>query len=276
VGPSARPQTRGTAPRVDSRSRTPSRGGGPVEGLSLSSAVAARRTALRLPEDLPLVSWRRIGRQINLIGDSSQWWLADWLVYGQARFPDRYKQAVAETSLEYQTLRNYAWVARRFEMSRRRDKVSFQHHAEVAALPEPDQDLWLNRAERLGWSLSELRRQLRTARSNAVEGRSATAELTAEPTAELTAEPTAELTAELTAESETAQQVGIAVTLKLCIPLDKKNRWQAAANTSNQELAQWLVSIADEATEDRDNDGGDGDHGNGRDNSNGKVDAKPA
>jgi hypothetical protein len=111
--------------------------------------------------------------QIHLIGDSSQWWLADWLVYGQARFPDRYKQAVAETLLEYRTLRNYAVVARRVDMSRRRDKLSFQHHAEVAALPEPDQDLWLNRAERLGWSLSELRRQLRNARSSAVEGQSA-------------------------------------------------------------------------------------------------------
>ncbi len=32
-----------------------------------------------------------------------------------------------------------AWVARRFPVSRRRDTVSFQHHAEVAALPEPEQ-----------------------------------------------------------------------------------------------------------------------------------------
>ena len=41
--------------------------------------------------------------------------------------------------LDYQTLRNYAWVARRFAMSRRRDTLSFGHHAEVPALPEPEQ-----------------------------------------------------------------------------------------------------------------------------------------
>ena len=51
------------------------------------------------------------------------------------------------------------------------------------------------------------------------------------------------------AEPQTAQQIGIAVTLKLCIPPDKKKRWQAAADTKNQELDEWLVSIADEATE---------------------------
>jgi hypothetical protein len=41
---------------------------------------------------------------------------------------------------------NYAWVARRFAMSRRRDTLSFGHHAEVAALPEPEQDFWLREA----------------------------------------------------------------------------------------------------------------------------------
>ena len=49
--------------------------------------------------------------------------------------------------LDYQTLRNYAWVARRFPAGRRRAGVSFAHHAEVARLPEPEQDYWLRRAE---------------------------------------------------------------------------------------------------------------------------------
>ena len=35
----------------------------------------------------------------------------------------------------------------RFDLSRRRDKLSFGHHAELAALPEHEQDEWLDQAE---------------------------------------------------------------------------------------------------------------------------------
>jgi len=116
--------------------------------------------------DIPFSSWQSIGRQLHLIHDSSAWWLADWLLYGETAFPDRYRKAITETSLDYQTLRNYAWVARKFVYSRRRDKLSFQHHAEVASLSPEQQDFWLDECERLNWSRNELRRQIRTARAN--------------------------------------------------------------------------------------------------------------
>jgi hypothetical protein len=142
-------------------------------------------------------------------------------------------------------------------MSRRRDKLSFQHHAEVAPLPEPDQDLWLNRAERLGWSLSELRRQLRNARSNAAEERPASS-ATAGPPSLATAGPPSLATAgpasPATAEPQATQQASIVLTLRLCISPDKRKRWQAAADVRDQGLAEWLVSIADEAVEDSRND----------------------
>jgi len=86
------------------------------------------------------------------------------LVYGQNRHPDRYREAIAFVHLDYQTLRNYAWVARRFELGRRRDRLSLQHHAEVASLPSADQDRWLDMAEKLGWSRNELRRHIRADR----------------------------------------------------------------------------------------------------------------
>ncbi|GEM_PF-797765 len=223
--------TCGATPKVNSKPKATSRDS-QVDGLSLSGSVAARRTTLRLPENLPLTSWRRIGRQINLIGDSSQWWLADWLVYGQSRFPGRYKQAVEETGLEYQTLRNYAYVARRFDVSRRRDKLSFQHHSEVAPLPEPEQDLWLDRAQTFGWSLSEFRQHLRNARQNRDGARGG------RPPRASNGQP------------PRPREVEIAVLLRLYISPEKKERWQAVASTRNQELDEWLVSIADEAADD--------------------------
>ena len=94
------------------------------------------------------------------IADSSAWCLGDWVVFGASRYSDRYLRAIEQAGLEYQTLRNYAWVARRFESSRRREALSFQHHAEVASLPEPEQDLWLQRADAAQWSKTELRRRI--------------------------------------------------------------------------------------------------------------------
>jgi hypothetical protein len=63
--------------------------------------------------------------------------------------------------LDYQTLRNYAVVARRFELYRRRDNLAFQHHAEVCPLSDHDQDYWLDLAAAGHWSRNELRRNLR-------------------------------------------------------------------------------------------------------------------
>jgi hypothetical protein len=120
---------------------------------------------LQLPEQLPFERWLRVGRQLAGIHSSSAWYLGDWLVYGETAFSERYRKAIEQTSLDYQTLRNYAWVARRFSLSRRRDSLSFGHHAEVAALPEAEQDFWLRKADELNWSVKHLRQQVRVSLS---------------------------------------------------------------------------------------------------------------
>jgi hypothetical protein len=117
-------------------------------------------TRCELPQGLPLDAWCRIGVQLSALVEASSWWIGDWLVYGERNYPLRYRRAMDETSLDYQTLRNYAWIARKFEPRRRRIGLSFQHHVEVAALPTNEQDHWLDFAERFGWSRNELRRQI--------------------------------------------------------------------------------------------------------------------
>jgi len=129
--------------------------------MQLHPSVQVTKSCLLFPKAQSLSSWEEIGRQIISISDSSTWWIADWLVYGENNFKDRYLEAIAKTNLNYQTLRNYAWVARRFDSSRRRDKLSFGHHSEVAALDPPAQDYWLRKAEGFGWSRNQLRSQVR-------------------------------------------------------------------------------------------------------------------
>jgi hypothetical protein len=126
-----------------------------------SGLVVVPRTGLVFPRRLPFAAWLGIGAQLAAVATSSAWCLGDWLVYGQAAYGGRYRDAIERTGLDYQTLRNYAWVAGRFELSRRRDTLSFGHHAEVAALPAPEQDFWLRKAEEFHWSTMRLRREVR-------------------------------------------------------------------------------------------------------------------
>jgi hypothetical protein len=119
------------------------------------------RTGMKLPKQLPYEKWLGIGRRLAAVSTSSAWCLGDWLIYGEDAYNGRYRDAIEQTSLDYQTLRNYAWVARRFPLYRRRDTLSFAHHAEVAGLSEPEQDFWLRKAAGLSWSRNRLRQEVR-------------------------------------------------------------------------------------------------------------------
>jgi hypothetical protein len=120
-----------------------------------------RKNGLRIPRNFPFEAWIRLGEELSSFATSSAWCLGDWLIYGESFFTGRYQDAIERTSLDYQTLRNCAWVARKFPIHRRHDGLSFGHHAEVASLPEPEQDFWLRKAESLGWSRNALRSQVR-------------------------------------------------------------------------------------------------------------------
>jgi hypothetical protein len=184
----------------------------PREAAIVRTHGRSTPTALHLRNGIPFDDWLDVGRRISLIASASGWWLGDWLVYGQRTYRERYRAALEATPLDYQTLRNYAWVARRFEQSRRRDGLSFQHHAEVAAMAEADQDIWLQRAERLGWSRNELRRRIGAARRR-----------------------------ELGAGDEAT------IVVRMQVPALREQRWREAASAANLELGDWLASAADDA-----------------------------
>ncbi|WP_235490540.1 LmbU family transcriptional regulator [Frankia sp. AvcI1] len=131
--------------------------------LSLMGLEAKmQKSGMTFPQNLSERSWEKIGISLRELTNSSAWWLADWLIFGEAAYGwRRYQEAIERTGLDYQTLRNYAWVARRFEHHRRRDGLSFAHHAEVTRLSTPEQDYWLRKAEQQNWSRNELRRAIR-------------------------------------------------------------------------------------------------------------------
>jgi hypothetical protein len=113
--------------------------------------------------ELQPAEWIQWGRWLGTVGRGSAWWIGDWVRYGNARYGERYKLVASITGYDTQTLMNIAYVTSRFEPSRRRESLSFSHHAEVAALSREEQDRWLDQAmfERL--SVRGLRAELRRA-----------------------------------------------------------------------------------------------------------------
>lgn len=105
-------------------------------------------TSLEIPEDATFREWETIGDTLRKIDGSRLWWWGDWCNHGERRYGEKYTQALEAGDYTYQGLANAAWVSSRIESSRRREKVSWSAHAEVAALEAKDQDRWLDRAER--------------------------------------------------------------------------------------------------------------------------------
>ncbi len=211
------------------------------EILRVDNSVILQKSGLHFQNIPNFRKWELIGEQIFSVADSSTWWIADWLAYGESAFQERYREAIRKTSLNYQTLRNYAWVARRFELSRRRDNLSFAHHAEVAALDPPEQDFWLRKAEEYGWSRNHLRSQIRSSLRERT-----TTELPGTG-AQDKDDDVADRGEMLPREPVGNLAVGFPDSLELRISTDQLERFRAAAVTHNLELEEWAVGVLDAA-----------------------------
>ncbi|WP_268891574.1 LmbU family transcriptional regulator [Lentzea tibetensis] len=183
-------------------------------GPPAHSRVRSTRVGLQFPKRaLAFDHWQRVGAHLVQVADSTAWCLGDWLAYGEAQYADRYRRALDLVGLNYQTLRNYAWIARRFPMSRRRDTLTFNHHMEVARLTADEQDRWLDLAVEQGWSVHQLRRQLKQSR---------------QPEQEFPDAP---------------------VLPKISADRDRIDRWRAAAERSSASLENWVVASLDQVAD---------------------------
>ncbi|MET9969252.1 LmbU family transcriptional regulator [Streptomyces sp. NPDC006356] len=178
------------------------------------NTVLTTRVGLQIPSNLSFKEWESAGGQLAGVVDSSSWWLGDWLVYGKDNYADRYQRGIRAAGLKYQTLRNYAWVSRRFSLDRRRAKLSFQHHAEVASLSVEEQEMWLDRAEQNGWTTKLLRNALRDANG----------------------------------EGPTAARLPDA-TRRLSLPDSRVQWWQKAAEQLGVDFEKWVLVTLDTAAE---------------------------
>lgn len=174
-------------------------------------------------DDVPYETWEDVGRALGYRGNQSLWALGDWVRYGNMKYGRKYEQALAVTGFEYQTLADIRYVADRFQLSRRRENLSFQHHREVAPMDPAEQDDWLDLASANWWSSRELRERIREVRA----GQKA-------DTPE--AEP---------AEEEQGEVV--ATVIRLSVPPEREQRWQQAAERVGKSLDDWIADTLDKA-----------------------------
>jgi hypothetical protein len=86
--------------------------------------------------------------------------IGDAINFAENRYGEKYDHWMQLTGMEYQTLRNAAWVARKLELSLRRDNLTYDHHKLVARLHPEEQKHWLDTAEEKGMSSRRLHKSL--------------------------------------------------------------------------------------------------------------------
>lgn len=130
-----------------------------------SSAFRITPVGIEFLADISFPEWEDLGAKLGNAGRSIGFLIGDWLNYGEGkgpRFygavedengekPNIYTPAMKITKLDYQTLANYANVAKKVKFYSREYNLSFKHHSKVAPLKtDEEQQRWLRIAVKEG------------------------------------------------------------------------------------------------------------------------------
>ena len=130
----------------------------PPKGVEISA------TGLTISARLSYEEWFELGKNLQSIHRYVLFWLGDWLLWGEAKWGEKFSQGVELSGYSVQTLANAQWVSSRIEISRRSRELSWSHHQEVASLPPDEQDKFLQAAIDNEWRVHELIAAVRLSR----------------------------------------------------------------------------------------------------------------
>jgi hypothetical protein len=133
----------------------------PSKGIQLLADLervgAITQTALILPPDTPYDQCEALAAMFGQLHRTSSWLIGDLLNHIERVYGETYAQAAEATGLSRGALMNYTSVCGRIPRSRRRARVPFSTHMEVAYLEPAEQERWLKEADKNGWTKEELR-----------------------------------------------------------------------------------------------------------------------
>ena len=119
--------------------------------------VTWSQSGITLDPDTTYDEWQEIGKRLMFLEKNIQFALGDWLNYGEHKWGDKYAQAVQELPYSHGSLRDMAWVSKRFDLSERSDKLTWSHYRTVAALEDEVAQDVLQRAADDSLSVSQVR-----------------------------------------------------------------------------------------------------------------------
>lgn len=118
-------------------------------------------TGIKFNEELSFDEWEALGQKLAPIGKSIGFIIGDWINYGEGRYGEKYDDALGRTGLAYQTLMNYSYVARKVEISLRKENLDLHHHLVVAKLKTADEkEFWLDMAQKHKLGIRRLRKSI--------------------------------------------------------------------------------------------------------------------
>ena len=90
-------------------------------GEIITQDMEFNSTSLILDPKITYEQWENIGGQLGQIEGAIQWWIGDWLNFGEHKYGEMYAQAVDESQAK--SWREYKYVSNAVELSIRMDKV---------------------------------------------------------------------------------------------------------------------------------------------------------
>ena len=121
---------------------------------------------INLSEGMKKAEWKKVGKQLSKLERGVQWAVGDWVNYGVVHYNDGLNEATEILAhLGPDTIVKYADVAAAFDDTRRRDNLEFSHHRAVMSLARVQQDMLLDEASTLEYTVREIeqrRNEIRT------------------------------------------------------------------------------------------------------------------
>lgn len=123
--------------------------------------VEFTETGLTIKDGITINDWLKLGKTLDTMQGAIQWWIGDWLNYGEKKYGEMYSQALSDSKYGYQALADMKWVASRIKFSLRKESLNWSHYKEVAGLTPKQQSHYLEFAEKEKLSVRALREMVK-------------------------------------------------------------------------------------------------------------------
>jgi hypothetical protein len=106
-----------------------------ADGSRVLGRFRLTRTALFIPDDVTEDEMVIMGDFLRQSFGGMQFWIGDYANQFHDGHGSMYTRLAEFFQIEERTLRNWAWVCRKIDLSLRKDNLPFSHHLSVAGLP---------------------------------------------------------------------------------------------------------------------------------------------